>query len=167
MPTATTTRPTGSTGHCWICTPTCIASLSLLNERRLARDTEHEHQRVSLTQLLREGQIDWHGVKPHQPDWGEHSHSIALSVRLRREQLVIYVILNAYWDALEFELPAAAQPGVPWRRWIDTALDSPADIVAWHSAEPVSSPVYRVESRSVVVLFADAAAQRLSGGMHS
>ncbi len=141
--------------------------VSLLNERRLARDTEHEHQRVSLTQLLREGQIDWHGVKPHQPDWGEHSHSIALSVRLRREQLVIYVILNAYWDALEFELPAAAQPGVPWRRWIDTALDSPADIVAWHAAEPVSSPVYRVESRSVVVLFADAAVQRLSGGIHS
>jgi hypothetical protein len=40
------------------------------------------------------------------------------------------MILNAYWEPLEFELPQTGKHGAgPWRRWIDTALDSPYDIV--------------------------------------
>jgi len=57
---------------------------------------------------------------------------------------------------LEFELPPAPDGGRhPWRRWIDTFLDSPHDIVDWEGAPAVSSPIYRAEPRSVVVLFAD------------
>ena len=41
-----------------------------------------------------------------------------------------------------------------WRRWIDTALDSPHDIIQWETAESVAGYVYRVQARSVVVLFA-------------
>jgi glycogen operon protein len=42
------------------------------------------------------------------------------------------VILNAYWQPLKFELPLPGSRGAgPWRRWIDTALDSPHDIVEW------------------------------------
>ena len=47
------------------------------------------------------------------------------------------------------------EPG-PWRRWIDTALDSPNDIVAWQKRAAGSGPTYRAEARSVVVLFARA-----------
>jgi glycogen operon protein len=63
------------------------------------------------------------------------------------------VILNAYWEPLEFELPTTSEPDV-WRRWIDTSRDSPDDIVAWEDAEPVSaSHTYRAVPRSVVVLW--------------
>jgi hypothetical protein len=41
-----------------------------------------------------------------------------------------------------------------WRRWIDTFLDSPHDIVDWERAPLVPGRSYRVEPRSVVVLFA-------------
>ena len=68
-----------------------------------------------------------------------------------------YWLLNAYWEPLEFELPAMDQAGGnPWRRWIDTALDAPNDIVPWQTALAVPGCTYQVEARSVVVLFASA-----------
>jgi glycogen operon protein len=42
-----------------------------------------------------------------------------------------------------------------WRRWIDTSLDSPHDIVEWQTARAIRGPSYRAEARSVVVLFTD------------
>ena len=66
-----------------------------------------------------------------------------------------HVVLNAYWGPLEFELPPAADGGgQSWRRWIDTFLDAPHDIVEWEHAPAVPGHRYRVEPRSVVVLFA-------------
>ena len=53
--------------------------VTLLAARRLLRDVEHEQQRVSLTQLIADADKSWHGVKLGQPDWGEHSHSIAFT----------------------------------------------------------------------------------------
>jgi len=73
---------------------------------------------------------------------------------MRREKLLFHVISNAYWEPLDFELPRLdSTRGNPWRRWIDTALDSPRDILEWEAAEPVPGDVYRAESRSVVMLF--------------
>lgn len=128
----------------------------LLNARRLLRDAEHERKRLSLADLIKQADKAWHGVRPHHPDWSHQSHTIAFSVRLRREGLFVVVILNAYWEALDFELPAAEEGGGKhWRRWIDTGLDAPADIVPWQEAAELPGHVYRVEARSVVVLFAD------------
>lgn len=71
--------------------------------------------------------------------------------------MLVHIILNAYWEPLDFELPPVAESaGAPWRRWIDTALDSPDDIVPWQSAPSVPVQAYRAEARSVVVLFAAA-----------
>jgi glycogen operon protein len=68
----------------------------------------------------------------------------------------VYIILNAYWEPLEFELPPTGNGNAtPWRRWIDTALDSPLDIVPWQTAKPIRGDMYRAESRSVVVLYAE------------
>jgi len=98
----------------------------------------------------------WHGVKLNQPDWGENSHSIAFNVEIREEKLLFHVILNAYWQPLDFELPRVNRASKnPWRRWIDTALDFPYDILQWETAESVSDYAYRAESRSVVMLFAE------------
>jgi isoamylase len=130
--------------------------VTLLNERRILRDVEHERQRMSLTQLIAQANKAWHGTKIGQPDWSQHSHSVAVSAQLRNEPYVFYLFLNAYWEPLNFELPPVSNGSTnPWRRWIDTALDSPHDIAPWQSAESVPGNTYRAESRSVVVLFAD------------
>jgi glycogen operon protein len=127
--------------------------VTLLAARRSQRDVEHELRRISLNDFLHGANKAWHGVKSHQPDWGDCSHSIALGGELRREGLFFHLILNAYWEPLAFELPDLGE-GRPWRRWIDTALDSPHDIVPWQSATAVPGHSYRAGARSVVMLFA-------------
>jgi isoamylase len=125
--------------------------VSLLAARRSLRDVEHERQRVSLSTLLGDARKAWHGVKLHEPDWDDSSHAIAIGAELRREGLLFHLMLNAYWEPLEFELPGVE--GTSWRRWIDTALESPHDIVPWLEAPEVSASVYRVQPRSVVMLY--------------
>jgi glycogen operon protein len=119
------------------------------------RDVAHEHERLSLTEMIAKAKKAWHGVKLNQPDWGENSHCVAFGAELRKEKLAFHMILNAYWDPLDFELPLRAA-GAPWRRWIDTALPSPEDVVEWQAARPVAGDVYRAGPRSVVMLFAAA-----------
>src|SRR5881296_909636 len=129
--------------------------VSLLNARRVLRDVEHEEKRVALSQLLRQEDITWHGVKLGEPDWRHSSHSLAFTARFTMDRTHYHTILNAYWEPLEFELPPVADGGRhPWRRWVDTFLDSPHDIVEWEHAPSVPGYIYRVEPRSVVVLFA-------------
>ena len=122
--------------------------MTLLNARRRLRDFEPENQRVSLNQLLRGANSAWHGVKLGQPDWSATSHSIAFTVEIRREKTLVHLILNGYWQPLDFELPRLDSAGEnPWRRWIDTSLDSPRDIVEWETAQSVPGYAYRTEAR--------------------
>jgi isoamylase len=127
--------------------------VTLLIARRLQRNVAHERQRLSLNQLIQGASKTWHGAKLNQPDWTPWSHSLALTAEIRKEKWRFHLILNAYWEPLDFELPVDEERK-PWRRWIDTALDSPQDIVPWQEAIPVSGPSYRAETRSVVILFA-------------
>jgi glycogen operon protein len=131
--------------------------VKLLIERRVLREVEHERQRLSLSRFLREAKHAWHGVKVNQPDWSPVSHSLAISAELKNEGLLLYVILNAYWEALDFELPLLNDGADHWRRWIDTALDPPDDICEWDKAVPVLGGSYRAGSRSVIVLIVSAA----------
>ncbi len=75
---------------------------------------------------------------------------------ISKERMLLHMILNAYWGPLDFELPPVdGKDGTPWRRWIDTALDSPEDIVEWRTSPAVQGFRYAAGARSVVVLFAD------------
>ena len=123
---------------------------------RLLSAGDQERFGLSLNQLLRRSEIDWHGVQLGRPDWGDSSHSLALTVRPHQRQipLWLHVMFNAYWEALDFELPLAAgtAPG-GWQRWIDTSLESPDDILEGATAPPLLGTQYRVAPRSVVALF--------------
>jgi glycogen operon protein len=123
--------------------------VQLLIENRLLRSVEAEQ--LSLNQLLSAAQKTWHGAKLGQPDWTPWSHSLALSAQLPHENATYHIILNAYWEPLNFELPP--EKGGPWKRWIDTALESPDDIVSWRDAGPIAGYTYRAEPRSVVILY--------------
>ena len=121
---------------------------------RLRRDALEE-EGLTLNELLRRGQVQWHGVKLNQPDWGDHSHSLACTVKSIKGRFLIHLIFNPYWQALEFEPPPLGEsPASGWHRWIDTFLDSPDDICEATSAPAVTGANYRVQPRSVVVLFA-------------
>jgi glycogen operon protein len=126
--------------------------LRLLIARRLMRDVEHERRRLSLEQWLRDANKAWHGVKLDQPDWSPWSHSLALSGELRREGLWFHLILNAYWESLDFDQPLISNGRDTWYRWIDTGLEPPHDIVEWQAAPPARGQTYQAGARSVVML---------------
>ncbi len=125
--------------------------LRLLIARRLRRDLRAERRRLSLDQFLRESKHFWHGIHLNQPDWSPASHSLAFSAELAEEGLRFYLILNAFWEPLDFETPPLTNGGA-WRRWIDTNLDPPQDIVEWRASPPVYGPTYQAGPRSVVAL---------------
>jgi isoamylase len=110
---------------------------------------------LTLNELLRQAEIEWHGIRLGAPDWANDSHSIAFTVRSGRPRipLWVHVMFNAFWETLDFDLPAAPAAAVAgWRRWIDTYLESPEDIIDASAAPPVSGTRYRVAARSVVAL---------------
>jgi glycogen operon protein len=135
--------------------------VTLLCARRALRDWEPAGGRTSLNQLIAAASKAWHGVKLGHPDWSEQSRCIAFAAEIRRQRVAFHLILNAFWEPLEFELPrlVSADGGSDsrWRRWIDTALDSPQDIVDWKAAPAHAHPTYRAQARSVVMLFAEGA----------
>lgn len=119
----------------------------LIAAHRLTAALSQQPRDISLHELLRSGDRTWHGVRIGEPDWTFNSHSLALRVACPLEGLLLYLIFNAYWEPLEFELPSG-----PWHRWIDTSLDSPFDISEWPDAPPVSGG-YRSAPHSVVALY--------------
>jgi len=65
----------------------------------------------------------------------------------------IYVAINAYWDALPFEVPAAPK-GVNWRVAINTSMPSPDDIFNSEGGPRLDSADVIVGGRSITVLVA-------------
>jgi hypothetical protein len=58
----------------------------------------------------------------------ENDDLIAATATLLWDQLLLYVVMNAYWEPLEFELPPLTWAYAPWRRCIDAFLASPEDV---------------------------------------
>jgi glycogen operon protein len=124
-----------------------------LNGFRQRRDVVTEARALSLNELLRRAHVEWHGVALGQPDWSEHSHSLAFTLRSLGSHFLLHAMFNAYWEPLTFQLPAVPSDGrQAWRRCIDTALRSPDDISPWQDAAVVIPPRYVVQPRSVVLL---------------
>ena len=121
---------------------------------RLSLNVFKGEHRLTLAQVLQGAHLQWHGVKLHQPDWSYHSHSLAFTVR--GQTGLFHVILNAYWEPLEFELPPPPE-GSPngWRRIVDTYREAPDDFCERAEAPQIEGLVYRVQPRSVVALVAD------------
>ncbi len=117
---------------------------------------DEESVGLSLNELLRRAEIDWHGIRLGQPDWADDSHSLACTIRSGPGHLPywLHLMFNAYWEALDFDLPAVPDTAVSgWQRWIDTARESPEDIVDPPAAPLVSGTQYRAMPRSVAALF--------------
>jgi glycogen operon protein len=101
-------------------------------------------------------QLIWHGVQPERPDWSAESRSLAFSAGHRNggEEDWVYVALNAYWETLRFELPAAPA-GLRWHVFANTGMAPPADVCE-PGAEAVlgEQEAVLVGARSAIVLVA-------------
>jgi len=133
--------------------------LSLLLAARLKRDMVVEDPGLALNQVLGQARLEWHGIRPGQPDWGDESHSIALTAWSLAGRFAIHLMVNAWREPLTFELPAAPQSsGNRWRRWLDTSRPSPDDIVPLGETHVIEGGNYLLPPHSVAVLLARAGA---------
>lgn len=128
--------------------------VKLLIAFRMNRDLPIGRHNMTLNELLRHQPAQWHGVKLNMPDWGHQSHTLAATVRLLGYPLLLHLIINAYWEALEFEIPVLDPPQASWRRVVDTYRDPPDDICRWVDAPTMQGTTCRVEPRSIVLLAA-------------
>jgi glycogen operon protein len=127
----------------------------LLIAGRLQPDLALTDPAMTLNQLLGQARLEWHGVSLGKPDWGEDSHSLALTAWTLSRRVAFHLMINAWREPLAFELPPAPDlPGGRWRRWLDTSLLSPADIVPLDEAPEVGNGTYELPSHSVAVVFA-------------
>jgi isoamylase len=127
--------------------------VKLLIKARLRRDVSADASGLTLHQLLKQARLQWHGVKLNEPDWSDESHSIAMTAWSLRGKFVIHVMMNAYREPLEFELPPAPQQfGQRWYLWIDTFRESPGDICALDKAPLIRESSYLVQPHSIVTV---------------
>lgn len=98
-----------------------------------------------------EPHIIWHGVRLGMPDWSEDSRSISFTLRHENSPDLIQVIINAYWEPLQFELPPVPFES-RWMRVFDTSKESPDDYCPVGTGKSLPSNVYKVEARSSVLL---------------
>jgi len=121
---------------------------------RMNRDLPVQRLDMTLNELLLRQPVHWHGVRLDSPDWSNESHTMAGTVRLLGYPLWLHIIINAYWETLDFQLPQLDDRLGGWRCCVDTYLDPPHDICGWAEAEAINGPTYWVQSRSVVLLLA-------------
>jgi glycogen operon protein len=92
--------------------------------------------------------ISWYGVGP-TVDLSADSRSLAFCLHgASQTDNDIYVMINAYWEALPFQIQEGTTQD--WLRLVDTDLPSPNDF-AEHGL-PLQELVYQVAPRSIVVL---------------
>jgi len=97
-----------------------------------------------------EDDIHWYGVKD-TVDMSYFSHSLAFLLKgSSTGDSDIYVMINAYWEDLIFEIQTETPD--QWRRIVDTSLESPGDFTYFVDSNPLATPTYSVGARSIVVL---------------
>ncbi|MBI4443326.1 MAG: glycogen-debranching protein [Acidobacteria bacterium] len=94
--------------------------------------------------------VKWYGIGP-ELDSSYDSRSLAYCLHGSSESDDdLYVMINVYWQPISFTV----QEGRPeeWKRVVDTYLEGPDDFVDPAAAPPLSSLIYTVQPRAVVVL---------------
>ncbi|WP_019614666.1 glycogen debranching protein GlgX [Psychromonas ossibalaenae] len=123
---------------------------ALIEQRTLKAKNTNTVYRYSLHDIVQQSELRWHGLVVNQPDWSEGSHAIAMESRHPHSPGVTYVVFNAYWKPLTFNLPKS--PSGKWLRIVDTSLTDGLDIHIEGDKETWFYSEYIVQPRSVVIL---------------
>lgn len=115
-------------------------------------DVLEEKIHLSLSDVIHDANIEWHGVHQGQPDWSEHSHSIAVTLLDPYSKDRLYMVFNSYWEELEFEVPCIEGH---WFTLVNTAAKPPEDVYDFKTAPMLETGSVKVAARSVMVFVAN------------
>ena len=97
--------------------------------------------------------VAWHGCRLHEPGWHDpQARVLAFTLGGLEGQPDLHVMMNMYWERLDFEVPEIA--GRSWSKAVDTAAPSPKDIFEEGAEPPFAGRICPVEPHSIVVLVA-------------
>jgi isoamylase len=96
--------------------------------------------------------ITWHGARLNQPNWGDAgARVLAFTIAgFELDEPDLHAVLNMSDDAIQVDLPRVF--GRRWHLAVDTAENSPGDVIAPTGQTTLATPIYRVAARSVVVM---------------
>jgi glycogen operon protein len=95
--------------------------------------------------------ITWHGARLGAPGWDDpNGRMLAVTIAGTGGEEDLHVILNMSEAAIDVEIPQIA--GRAWHVAIDTARESPFDVVERPRQVPYTGPRYRASAYSVVAL---------------
>src|SRR5262249_16500280 len=105
--------------------------------------------------------ITWHGVEPNKPDFSAQSQTLAFVISGREVEppgiadCDFYAAFDAGGGAQTCRIPVSPS-GRPWRRVVDTALDSPHDFVPEAEASRIPfGCLYTAAPFTTIVLVSD------------
>lgn len=127
-----------------------LIGLSRIGKIKHVNDTHHH----KLDKLLTNAKIQWHGIKPFQPDWSDMSHSIGFLYYYSKQEMYAYIFVNAFWEDLTIEIPCV--PGhldKSWYQFINTSLGPGKDVTPFYmSTRYHAGNKIKVKSRTVLML---------------
>ncbi len=95
--------------------------------------------------------ITWHGCQLDNPDWNDpNARALAFTLGGFNDEADIHVMMNMYWENLEFEIPLLKAR--QWFRAVDTANQSPDDISKPNKEVLIKTNTYLLKPRSIVIL---------------
>ncbi|MFI5914789.1 glycogen debranching protein GlgX [Dactylosporangium sp. NPDC051541] len=108
------------------------------------------HATLRADEFYTPDEVAWHGVELGAPNWSDpQARALACTIRGRAGGPDLHVLMNMYWEPLDFQLPA---DGRRWVRAVDTARPA-GDDLRDEGAEPaVDGPNYTAQGRSIAVL---------------
>jgi isoamylase len=93
--------------------------------------------------------IAWHGTILNSPGFDDpQARALACTIAGLGDSADLHVMMNMYWEPLDFEVPAFTE----WRLAIDTHADTPDDIADPGTGQRFAGRHFTVQPRSVVVL---------------
>ena len=126
--------------------------VQMLNSFNLSTAFFQEERYWNAPEHLGGSSCIFHGIELNKPDFGYSSHALAFTLKNRNYEKRLHIMLNMYWEPLEFELPKS-RPW-KWKQIINTAAPSPEDIFAAEEAPAIRKSKLKVDARSVVVAMA-------------
>jgi isoamylase len=90
------------------------------------------------------------GVQSDAPDFSADSHALAATVYIEN-QGAFHLMVNAFWEPLEFSVPVTPGGCGPWLRLIDTFQNAPTEFLE-QGAAAFRRNTITVQSRSIVLL---------------
>ncbi len=119
---------------------------------RFHRNTEffHENRFWNLPDDS-ETVFDLHGTKLNHINWSKHSHAFAFTLFNAEYGKAIHIMINEYWEDLEFEVPELLEGG--WRLLLNTANKAPNDFYSIKNDLIIESNTMNVAARSIIGLF--------------